>query len=127
MAQRTREEIISLILQSASGAEGATRTDLMYKSFLSHDSVNQYIDFLIKEGFLKYLKGDMKFKTTAKGADCLSSLEAKARVCCKHQCKRCAVMYPCGEDSKCPNPFYHGFCQGCQNMWIIERSRNIGI
>jgi predicted transcriptional regulator len=111
MTQRSRKEISLLILRSAES--GATKTTLMYETYLSYDALKEYLRLLVGEGLLQYLAGELKFKTTAKGLDYLSK-ENRASVC-NHQCKKCGVVYHCGED-KCHDAFQHGPCQQCLKM-----------
>ena len=65
MGSRTRTEIVSHILDSASG--GATKTKIMYSAFLSYVQLNEYLSILIENNLLEYLDGTNKFKTTDKG------------------------------------------------------------
>jgi predicted transcriptional regulator len=125
MTQRTRDEIISLILQSA--GDGATQTTLMYETYLTHDAVKHYLALLLEKGFLQYLAGEMKFKTTVQGKKQLLSIQKKSSqvtFCCNHQCKKCGVLYSCGADLQCHNPFYHGVCVGCVKMFRYENTGN---
>jgi predicted transcriptional regulator len=110
MTQRSREEIISLILQSAE--KGATQTTLMYETYLSHGALKEYLTLLLKKGQLQYLDGEMKFKTTSKGLVFLSSHTGIGDQSCSHQCKKCGVLYCC-EQSNCQNPFHHAACNRC--------------
>jgi predicted transcriptional regulator len=65
MKYRSRSDIIELILDAANG--GATRTKIMYKSFLSFDQLKQYLCFLLEKGLMEYEEGTQKFRTTEKG------------------------------------------------------------
>ena len=49
---RGRNEIITTILSTIkdSGNDGATRSHVMYKSFLSHTQLKEYLSFLIESG-----------------------------------------------------------------------------
>ena len=110
MTQRSREEIISLILQSAE--KGATQTTLMYETYLSHGALREYLILLLKKDQLQYLDGEMKFKTTSKGLMFLSSHTRVGDQSCSHQCKKCGVLYYC-EQQNCQNPFHHAVCHRC--------------
>ena len=65
MKYRSRAEITAEILQSA--AAGATKTRLMYKSFLSYAQIKEYLRFLMENGFLKYEEGTQLYKITPRG------------------------------------------------------------
>lgn len=117
MTQRSRAEIISLILQSAE--KGATKTILMYETYLSHDALKEHLSLLLENCLLEYLTGEMQFKTTAKGLQYLSRQAEEAKECCSHQCKKCGVLYSCGY-SKCNDSFHHGPCQQCLKMFSYQ-------
>lgn len=69
----TRTEIVSRILEAAIGyedgddSEGTTLTKLMYKVFLSHEQLKEYLILLIENGLLHYDTAMCKFKITEKG------------------------------------------------------------
>ena len=65
MKYRSRTEIASRILESATG--GATKTKIMYKAFLSYAQLKEYLAVLEENGLLEYDKGEQTFKTTQKG------------------------------------------------------------
>ncbi len=67
MRHRGRAEIISQILNVANGAVDVTRTRLMYKVFLSHSQVKEYLKVLIENDLLQYDFVTRTFKTTQKG------------------------------------------------------------
>ncbi len=69
MKYRSRTEIVSMILESANG--GATKTKIMYKSFLSYNQLKEYLSVLIENNLLEYLEGTKTFKTTEKGLNFL--------------------------------------------------------
>lgn len=126
MRQRTKEEIISLLLQSAEN--GATQTTLMYETYLSNEALRGYITLLLENGLLEYLAGEMKFKTTAKGLTLLLSKIGGGDKACSHQCKKCGILYDCKE-AKCQDPFQHGVCNRCLKFFspievqrILERT-----
>jgi predicted transcriptional regulator len=64
VAQRTKEEAISLLLQSAE--KGATQLTLMPETYLSHNALKEYLTLLQEKGLLEYLDSKMKFRTTVK-------------------------------------------------------------
>lgn len=115
MERRSRTEILSLILQSADN--GATRTILMYETYLSHDALKGYLISLLKEGLLEYRQGEMKFKTTEAGLKYLSSWTGTRG--CGHQCQKCGILYRC-DCSRCDSPFQHGLCLRCAKVISCE-------
>jgi predicted transcriptional regulator len=66
MRYRSRTEIISQILDTANGG-GITKTKLMYKVFLSHDQLKEYLTVLSQSDLLSYDFVNRTFKTTKKG------------------------------------------------------------
>jgi predicted transcriptional regulator len=62
---RSRTEIIGQILNTANG--GITKTKLMYKVFLSHDQLKEYLTVLTESDLLRYDFVSRTFKTTEKG------------------------------------------------------------
>ncbi len=72
MRYRSRTEIISQILETANGG-GATKTKILYKAFLSHDQLKEYLIVLTESDLLRYDGDTHTFKTTEKG---LSFIEA---------------------------------------------------
>jgi predicted transcriptional regulator len=65
MGYRSRTEIISQILDTANG--GITKTKLMYKVFLSHDQLKEYLAVLTQSDLLRYDFVRRRFMTTKKG------------------------------------------------------------
>jgi predicted transcriptional regulator len=114
MAGRTREEAIFSILDAAAKHDGASRTSLMFKSYLSFSEVREVLSLLQSEGLVEYLTGEMKFKTTEKGLQYLAGGQFAAKAC-SHQCTRCGVIYCC-DRLECLEPFQHGKCSGCLNV-----------
>ncbi|HEU4822923.1 MAG TPA: winged helix-turn-helix domain-containing protein [Nitrososphaeraceae archaeon] len=72
---RSRSEIASQILETAkngsdyssNGGGGATKTRMMYNTFLSHDQLKEFITVLIESDLLSYDSTMHKFKTTEIG------------------------------------------------------------
>ena len=64
MSHRTRQDVTVQILEAA--ANGETKTKIMYKTFLSHDKLQKYLDFLIEKGLIGH-DGMHNFKTTERG------------------------------------------------------------
>ena len=66
MGNRSRTEIVAMILDAANGG-GETKTKIMYFAFLSYNQVKEYLSVLIENNLIEYLDGGNKFKTTEKG------------------------------------------------------------
>ena len=69
MGNRSRTEIVAMILDAANG--GTTKTKIMYFAFLSYNQLNEYLPILIENNLIEYLDGANKFKTTEKGLNYL--------------------------------------------------------
>ena len=54
-----------MILDSANG--GATKTNIMYKSFLSYTQLREYLSILIENHLLEYYGDNKILRTTEKG------------------------------------------------------------
>jgi predicted transcriptional regulator len=69
MSSRSRSEIVTQILEVAngSGSDGATKTEIMYKVFLSYVQLKEYLVVLIESGLLRYVGETHTFKITEKG------------------------------------------------------------
>ena len=69
MKNRSRTELVSMILEAANG--GATKTKIMYNAFLSYNQLKDYLSVLIENNLIEYLDGTREFKTTEKGLNFL--------------------------------------------------------
>jgi predicted transcriptional regulator len=68
MNYRSRDDIISDILEVASGGGGiATKMGIMYKTFLSHAQMKNYLTYLTQHDLIEYDVGAQIYKTTEKG------------------------------------------------------------
>jgi predicted transcriptional regulator len=68
MGNRSRTEIVAMILDAANKGEGGeTKTKIMYFAFLSYNQLNEYLSILIENNLVEYLDGARRFKTTTKG------------------------------------------------------------
>ena len=65
MKYRSRSDIVSLILEAANG--GATKTKIMYKSYLSFAQLRDYLATFSEQGLIEYEEIGHLFKTTSKG------------------------------------------------------------
>jgi len=57
--------MVASILEAANG--GARKTRILYKTYLSNDKLNRYIQSLISKGLLRTNESQTLFKTTEKG------------------------------------------------------------
>jgi len=69
MKYRSRSDIIGLILEAANG--GATKTKIMYKSYLSFAQLRDYLAMLTEQGLVEFDELGHRFKTTSKGLQVL--------------------------------------------------------
>lgn len=65
MKYRSRTDIVSQMLEAASG--GATKTKVMYKAYLSYAQLKEYLAVLSENGLLEYDPADKHYRTTSKG------------------------------------------------------------
>lgn len=65
MKDRSRTDIVSQILEAANG--GARKTKIMYKAYLSHAQLKEYLSVLLENGLLEFEKGTQTYKTNSKG------------------------------------------------------------
>ena len=70
MGNRSRTEIVAMILDAANG--GTTKTKIMYFAFLSLNQLNEYLSILIENNLVEYLDGTHTFKTSEKGLNYLN-------------------------------------------------------
>jgi predicted transcriptional regulator len=63
---RSRSEIIAAILEVANGNR-VTLTEILYKTYLSHSYLKEYLLLLVEKDLIEYLQGERTYKTTAKG------------------------------------------------------------
>jgi predicted transcriptional regulator len=83
---RGRDAIIALMLRTVndSQGEGATKTSIMYKSYLSYTQLNEYLSFFVESGlvdeFPKHAKSNSSiqknvYKITGRGLRLLQILQ----------------------------------------------------
>jgi predicted transcriptional regulator len=65
MKYRSRSEIVSMILDSASS--GATKTKIMYKAFLSYTQLKEYLSYMEQNELIVYEEGTQIYRITEKG------------------------------------------------------------
>src|SRR5215208_285337 len=69
---RSRDEVIGQVLEAA--REGSSKTNIMYKSFVSFDKLEELLERLIADDLLEQEKGEITYRTTQKGLDFLNKL-----------------------------------------------------
>jgi predicted transcriptional regulator len=74
MKYRSRTEIVGLILEAANGG-GATKTNIMYKAFLSFAQLREYLTMLQDSGLIEYEGGRQTYRTAEKGMKLLEIYE----------------------------------------------------
>ena len=67
MRNRSRTEIVAMILDAANEGGGETKTKIMYFAFLSYNQLKEYLSVLDENNLIEYLEGANKYKTTEKG------------------------------------------------------------
>lgn len=65
MKYRSRNEIVSMILDSVSS--GATKTRIMYQAYLSYTQLKEYLAYLEEGEIIKYEEGTQLYRITEKG------------------------------------------------------------
>jgi predicted transcriptional regulator len=65
MNNRSRTEIVGMILEAANG--GASDTKIMYKALLSFNQLKEYLTLLMENDLLEYEIGKQSYRTTKKG------------------------------------------------------------
>ena len=65
MKYRTRTDIIVSMLEAA--IHGATKTKIMYSSYLSSDPLKAYLELVIRNGLLAYDATKQRYRTTERG------------------------------------------------------------
>lgn len=64
MKYRSRTDIVAQILEAANG--GLTRTKIMYKAYLTHQQLKDYLKMLVENDLLDYDSKTQTYKPTAK-------------------------------------------------------------
>jgi predicted transcriptional regulator len=67
LKHRTKEEITALILEAITRTDRATQTIIMYKSYLTHVQLKQFLSSLTEKGIIEYHKEDRLYTITDKG------------------------------------------------------------
>ena len=74
MKNRSRTEIVALILDAANG--GATKMKIMYNVYLTYNQLKNYLSVMIENNLIEYLEGTRTFRTTEKGLKFLKTHNA---------------------------------------------------
>ena len=69
MKYRSRTDIAAAILEIA--LDGAIKTKIMYKAFLSFPQLKDYLSVLQERGLLNYNESEHEYHTTERGKDFL--------------------------------------------------------
>jgi predicted transcriptional regulator len=67
LKHRTKEEITALILEAITHTNRATQTIIMYKSYLTHAQLKQFLSSLTEKDLIEYHKEDRLYTITEKG------------------------------------------------------------
>jgi predicted transcriptional regulator len=70
MKNRSRSDIIRMILESANGG-AVTKTKIMYSAFLSYQQLKEYLTILQENDLIEYQEGERAYRTTDKGMQLL--------------------------------------------------------
>lgn len=73
MKNRSRIEIINMMLDSA--RSGATKTQIMYKAYLSYSQLVEYIEYLQQNRLITHNEGMQLYRPTEKGLKFLNLSE----------------------------------------------------
>ncbi|HEY5631312.1 MAG TPA: winged helix-turn-helix domain-containing protein [Nitrososphaeraceae archaeon] len=76
MKTRSTDQTIESILNAA--INGVTKTNMMYRAFISFDQLNEYLSLLIEKGLIEYMEGTRLYRTTEKGISFLEHGEEYA-------------------------------------------------
>ena len=67
MKHRTKEEIAALILEAIVHSNRATQTIIMYKAYLTHVQLKQFLSSMVEKGLIQYHKLERLYTITEKG------------------------------------------------------------
>ena len=74
--KRSRQEIISQILEICMNINGASKTKIVYQANLNFKTVNPYLDLLIKNGLIMVNEKQVTlYETTQEGKSMLERLK----------------------------------------------------
>jgi predicted transcriptional regulator len=67
MINRSKNEIIAVILKTASSNRGTLKARIMYEGYLSWAQLKEYLSLVLKNDLIKYQERDRTFIITEKG------------------------------------------------------------
>jgi predicted transcriptional regulator len=67
LKHRSKEEISALILESIVHTNRATQTIIMYKAYLTHAQLKEFLSSLVEKGLIAYQREDRLYTITEKG------------------------------------------------------------
>ena len=67
MKHRSKEEIAALILEAIVNTNRPTQTMIMYKAYLTHVQLKQFLSSLMEKGLIEYHKLERIYSITEKG------------------------------------------------------------
>ena len=67
MKHRSKEEITALVLEAIVNTDRPTQTMIMYKAYLTHVQLKQFLASLIEKGFIEYHNLERIYTITEKG------------------------------------------------------------
>jgi predicted transcriptional regulator len=67
LKHRTKEEITALILEAITHTNRATQTIIMYKAYLTHVQLKQFLSSLMEKGLIEYHRLERIYTITDKG------------------------------------------------------------
>jgi predicted transcriptional regulator len=74
MRNRGRISIISQILEASKN--GATKSKIMFKAFLSYPQTKTYLSLLVANGLLEHDKDEDEYRVTGKGLEFVRVLQS---------------------------------------------------
>jgi len=83
---RSRTDIAGAILEIA--LEGAIKTRIMYKAFLSFPQLKEYLGVLLEKGLLEYSATEHEYRTTDKGKQYLKMYKVVGQMIFPHSNKK---------------------------------------
>lgn len=72
MINRSKNDIIAVILKTASSNRGTLKARIMYEGYLSWAQLKEYLALVVKNGLIKYQERDRTFIITEKGTHFLN-------------------------------------------------------
>ena len=86
MKYRSRTDIAAAILEIS--LEGAIKTKIMYKAFLSFPQLKEYLAVLLEKGLLEHDTANQRYWTTDKGKQYLKMYRDVGQIIFPHSVKK---------------------------------------